>query len=185
MINENERLAVGAILHADDESVDALLVEFARDLRKRGWQVRGIVQIDTPCDEACASQMALVDLDDGNRFVISQNLGSGSVSCNIDPAGVAAAGVALRRALAEGADLVIANRFGGLEARGGGLTAEMLGLMANGLPLLTVVANRFLGDWRRFTGNAATELPPQREALEAWWQCQLEQHPLKVEPIAT
>ena len=85
------------------------------------------------------------------------------------PGGVAAASIALRRALAEGADLGVANRFGGLEARGEGFADEMLALMANGIPLLTVVADKYLDDWLRFTGNAATELPPQREAVEAWF----------------
>lgn len=168
-MNEYERLPVAAIVHTDDDSADGLLVDFARDLLERGWRVQGVVQTDAGCLDGCAPEMILTDLDDGNRFVISQYLGSGSDSCSVDPAGIAAASVALRRGLAERADLVIANRFGKLEMAGGGFTAEMLQLMASGVPFLTVVAHRFLDDWRHFTGNAATELPPQREAVEAWF----------------
>ena len=168
-MNEYEQLHVAAIVHAEDDSADGLLVDFARDLRARGWHVHGVVQTDAGCVDGCAPQMILTDLDDGNQFIISQFLGSGSDSCSVDPAGIAAASGALRRGLAERADLVIANRFGKLEMTGGGFTAEMLALMASGVPFLTVVAHRFLDDWRRFTGNAATELPPRREALEAWF----------------
>lgn len=168
-MDDNERLAVAVIVRTEHDSADEMLADFANNLRGRGWRVQGVVQTNTVNGDDCAREMFLVDLEDGNRFLISQNLGPGSVSCSIDPVGVAAASVALRRGLADGADLVIANRFGGLEATGGGFAAEMLGLMAYGVPLLTVVSQRYLDDWRRFTGDAATELPPQRDALEAWF----------------
>ena len=163
------RPAVAAIVHARRGSADALLAEFARDLRGRGWRVRGVVQEDTVDRMRRARRMVLVDLDQGIRFPISQDLGPGSAACSVDPQGVAAASIALRRIAAEGADLVVANRFGELEAGGGGLAAEMLALMSGGIPLLTVVNERFLEEWRRFTGNAAAELPTRREALEAWF----------------
>ena len=113
--------------------------------------------------------MVLRDLDDSQRFTISQNLGAGSVSCCVDPRGVVAAGIVLRRALAERADLVVVNRFGELEAAGGGFSAEMLALMAEGIPLLTIVADKHLEAWRHFCGGAALLIPPRLEALEAWF----------------
>ncbi len=169
-MDDTERLAAAVIVRAEEhDSADEMLAEFAIYLRGCGWQVQGVVQTNTLGHDDCAREMFLVDLEDGNRFLISQNLGPGSISCSIDPVGVAAASVALRRGLAVGADLVIANRFGGLEACGGGFAAEMLALMADGVPLLTVVSQRHLNDWRRFTGHAATELLPRRDALEAWF----------------
>lgn len=168
-MNVIEQAAVAAIVHRAHRSADGLLAEFARHLRERGWRVRGLVQDNTARSNSCGRQMVLIDLDDDRRFVISQDLGPGSVSCCVDPGEIAAASGALRRGLTEGADLVVANRFGELEAAGGGLAAEMLALMAGGIPLLTVVGDKFLTDWRRFSGNAARELPPQRAALEAWF----------------
>jgi nucleoside-triphosphatase THEP1 len=168
-MNDNERLAVAAIVRDEHDSADELLTDFAYRLRGLGWRVQGVVQTQTARDDHCACEMVLVDLEDGNRFLISQNLGPGSVSCRVDPAGVAAASVSLRRALAEGANLVIVNRFGRLEAGGGGFAAEMLALMANGVPMLTMVSERYLDEWRRFTGHAGSELPAQRQALETWF----------------
>jgi nucleoside-triphosphatase THEP1 len=168
-MNAIEHPAVAAIVHSAHGSADRLLLDFAHHLRERGLRVRGLVQDNVVHDNGCGRQMILVDLEDGKRFLISQDLGPGSVACCVDPGGVAAASVALRRGLTEHADLVIANRFGELEAGNSGLAAEMLALMAGGIPLLTVVSDRYLDDWRRFSGNAATELPPQREALQAWF----------------
>ena len=167
-MNEIELLAAAAIVHAQDAAADVLLAEYVRDLRARGLLVRGVLNDNAPGAEGCARRMRIVDIEDGTGFLISQSLGSGSTSCCVDPAGVAAASVALRRGLDEDTDLVVANRFGKLEAAGGGFAAEMLALMSSGVPLLTVVADRFLEDWRNFTGNAASELPPRREALEQW-----------------
>lgn len=168
-MNDNERPAVAAIVNKAHGAADSVLAEFARHLSERGWRVRGVVQDNTVNDHRGTRQMALVDLHDGTRFVISQDLGPGSVSCSVDPAGIAAASIVLRRSLAEGADLVIANRFGEREAGGSGFATEMLALMSADIPLLTVVGERYLEDWRRFTGNTAKELAPQREALETWF----------------
>ena len=160
---------IAAIVSAEHGTADNLLAEFARHLRRGGWRVRGVIQDHTPAENNAERQKILVDLDGDTRFVISQRLGQGSVACNLDPGGVAAASVVLRRCLTEGADLVIANRFGELEAGGGGFAAEMLALMAKEVPLLTVVADKYLDDWRRFTGGSAAELPARREALEIWF----------------
>ena len=164
---ENTRSA--AVMHGDGVDVDRLLTDFALSLKERGWRVRGLVQSNSECGDGCARSMTLVDVDGNERYAISQNLGPGSVSCCIDAGGVAEACVVLRRALAEGADLVVANRFGGLEAAGGGFAAELLALMAEGVPLLTVVADKHLEAWRHFTGDTSVLLPPRREALEAWF----------------
>lgn len=67
------------------------------------------------------------------------------------------------------ADLAIANRFGPLEAAGEGLAAEMLAVMAEGIPFLTIVADDYLPAWRHFTGGMSIELPADRAALDAWF----------------
>lgn len=158
---------IAAVVHADDGGVDTLLADFAADLRQAGWRVRGLVQ--PPREPGREKQMVLVDLDTRVRYDISQPLGPGACGCSLDPAGVAAASAVLRRALAEGADLVLANRFGTLEAGGNGLAAEMLALMIEPVPLLTVVNRRYLAAWRAFTGGMGVELPPRPEALRAWF----------------
>lgn len=160
----NSRIA--AIVHADRRAADALLADFAAALLRAGREVHGLIQQRPPEGKSCA---ALIDLRDGSRCPLFQNLGSGSASCSVDAGSLAAASVVLRRALEAHAELVIANRFGPLEAAGGGFAAEMLALMADGIPFLTIVADDYLPAWRHFTGDAAIELPAQRAALDAWF----------------
>lgn len=157
---------IAAITYDGHAIADALLADFALGLRRKGWRVRGLVQRDTGGGK---SGMMLVDLENDTCYPLFQALGSASSSCSLDTESIAAASTALRRALDESADLVFANRFGALEASGGGLAAEMLALMAEGVPLMTVVSEDYLLDWRWFTGKAGVELPPARSALEDWF----------------
>ncbi|WP_028105101.1 DUF2478 domain-containing protein [Pseudoduganella violaceinigra] len=158
---------VAAIIHADHSAADKLLVEFAGKLRAVGRRVGGLVQ--QQCDSSGRQGTVLVDLQNGQHFPLLQNLGAGSQSCCLDETGVTSASIALRRALQDGADLAVANRFGTLEASGGGLSAEMLALIAEGVPLLTVVGDKYLQAWRNWTGELGVELPADMGALQKWF----------------
>lgn len=165
--NGQDHIRAAVILYTEHGVVDALYWALAADLRRRGLQVRGLAQ--QGADAGNTSKTALVALDGGECFNLFQNLGTGSASCNVDPSGVAAASVALRRLLHQHTDLAIVNRFGALEAAGGGFAAEMLTIMAAGIPLLTAVTPRHLHDWKRFTGCLCTELVPRLDAVAAWF----------------
>jgi hypothetical protein len=99
-------------------------------------------------------------------------MGSLSKSCRADPQGFARATVVMRRALAEKPDLVVLNRFGRLEAEGGGMSAELLDLMAEGVPVLTAVAPAYRGAWADFSGGAAV-LPADEATVRRWLQAHL------------
>lgn len=160
--------AIAAIVHAHGAAGDsALLAAFADYWLARGLIVRGLVdELADDKDNACGARLR--DLETGSHYVIFQDLGPGSTGCRIDPGGVAAASIALRRAVESGADLVVANRFGKLEAGGGGLADDMLAVMAVGLPFITLVAEPWVADWERFTGGVGQRLAPSRAALDAW-----------------
>ncbi len=158
-------LRVAAIVHSDRGSADVLLAQLAASLRERGRKVSGLLQEKTGNGK---TGTVLVDLEEGTRYPLFQDLGPGSTSCSVDASALSAASAVLRRALGTKPDLVFVNRFGELETKGGGLAAEMLALMAEGVPLIMVVADDNLPAWRRFTEGAGTELPPSLDALEGW-----------------
>lgn len=153
----------------DDAScdVDALLAAMACQQRRDGRRVRGLVMTHPDGQAGCAGAMVLVDLNTLDEYLVSQPLGSASTSCRADPQGFARASEVLRRAAEETPDLVISNRFGGLEAEGRGFRPELIEILARGLPLLTVVATRHLDAWQRFTGGT-TVLPARADAIGAW-----------------
>lgn len=158
---------IAAIVARLPGEADGPVNDFASKLRAQGWRIRGLLQDYRPDCENC--QILLADLDDGTLYPISQDLGPGSVSCGLDPTLIAEAGVVMRRIAHEGADLAIFNRFGGLEAEGGGFADEMLQLMSGEIPVLTIVPDRHLTRWREFTGGLALELPPTQSAMLGWF----------------
>lgn len=155
----NSPLPIAAI---DGDGAAQVLESFVAELLAQGVKVRGLIQRHHP-------DMHLVDVESGQTYVITQDLGTESESCRLDPSGIAEASVVLRKALAERASLVVVNRFGKLEAAGDGLSAEMLAVMAEGVPLLTCLGTDQMESWRDFTGSAGTVLPAELDAIRAWW----------------
>lgn len=157
---------VAAILPGETDGYDDLLLQLAADLRQQGWRVRGLVQRRCPEEGSC--RLALIDLDQGVVHEITQDLGSGASACALDVQVMADLSGILRRIAREGADLVMVNRFGKLESTGEGFAAEMLALMSQGIPVLTVVQAAYQPAWETFTGGLAQTLPAERAAIEGW-----------------
>lgn len=167
----NEALLPFAAVASDGVAdVDGLLAAVVADQRAAGRRVHGLLmRHDGPPagGTACAERMWLVDVALGTEYLVSQPMGRLSKACRADPQGFARATEVLRRALAEAPEIVVVNRFGRLEAEGGGLSAELLALMAEGVPLLTAVAPPYREAWLNFSGGAAL-LPPEPAAVRAW-----------------
>lgn len=167
----HDQLRAAALLDDGSGRAAMVLAGFAAQQRAQGLRVRGLLMTrpGTQADEAatCNTAMVLVDLEHGDEYLVSQALGTLSTSCRADPAGFARASVALRRALDEAPDLLVVNRFGMLEAEGGGFRDEFLEILSRDVPLLTVVHQRHLPAWEHFTGGAAI-LPAHLQALHDW-----------------
>jgi nucleoside-triphosphatase THEP1 len=161
-------IPVAAILDDGAADADALLARVAGGLRAEGRGVRGLLMTYVGERGDCSADMVLVDVDSGATFPVSQPLGAGASACRADPRGFADASRVLREARADAPDLVVCNRFGSMEAGGEGFTAELLALMADGIPVLTVVSPRHLDAWTRFTGGAAVLLPADEAAVRGW-----------------
>jgi hypothetical protein len=153
-LETGDHAVVAAILHDGTTDIDAALAVFVDQQRGTGRRIFGLL-MSSRCHEAgCQASMVLTDIDSGVEYLVSQPLGSGSNACSADPRGFARASAVLRDALDRQPDLVISNRFGSLEAENGGFVAELLALLAQGIPVLTVVSTRHLEAWRRFIGEA-------------------------------
>jgi len=162
-------LKIGVIVRPPDASVPDSMEGFARILQGQGFLVRGLVQRNSASSGDCACTMTLVDLENGQEFRISQNLGSGSTWCRVDTQAVAEASSVLRRAMENEIDLLVVNKFGKLESQGHGMVDEIAAAVSRGIPLLTSVEVPLLDRWREFTGGVAEELTPGCGALMRWW----------------
>lgn len=159
---------LAAILYTPEDPVEDLMLEIAHTLMERGIHLGGVLQHDIGMEIEDPCAMELENLASGERFSLSQELGKGSEACRLDPASLAHAAVAIRRAVDEGAQLICVNKFGAQEALGSGLREEIGLVVAAGIPLLTAVGKRFMPEWQEFSGGYGELLPPEREAVLAW-----------------
>lgn len=161
------QLPAAAIVHHGGGQGDALLKSILAECLQQGWRVRGLVT-EQGKDPQGILPMQLRDLHTAEVFVISQCLGRDSRGCSLDMGGLAEAGKVLRKALEEQPDLVFVNRFGYGEAQGRGLSQEFTQLISAGIPVLTLVSERYLDDWHEFSAGLAQTLPLERKAIEQW-----------------
>ena len=166
-LTRHEGVQAAAILVEAEADVDALLQHLSTRLQRAGWRVQGLLMTWPAGRHGCAGEMVLVDIRTEDTYLVSQSLGAGSRACRADTQGFARASRVLRAALQDPPDLVICNRFGGLESEGGGFAAELLALMAAGVPVLTAVAPRHLEAWQAFTGGAPT-LAADASSVDTW-----------------
>jgi len=162
-------LAIAALVHESAEYADEFLYAFIQDLQAQDKNILGVIQAHPEVSFAYGSQMGIVDLSTGAYLSIAQDLGKHNTSCCLDAEAVSNASTILQAARMQSPDLLIVNRFGKLEAEGDGFADEMLEIMSEGTPMLTVVAERFLPQWREFTGGLATEIAPDSAALHQWY----------------
>lgn len=167
---EPEAPRIAAVIYRSDDDVDSLLADFAAERLRAGDRLGGLVQRNIKDASGRRIDMQVIDLMTGAAIGISQTLGGGAGSCKLDAAGLADSAQAVTRAIAGGVALVVINKFSKQEATGQGLRAEFAETIVAGLPLLTAVPEKCAEAWRDFIGEAGTELPCSRDALDAWWR---------------
>lgn len=163
------QLPIGAIIHDSAETADQTLQPFIQYLQEQGQVVLGVVQAPEEVSFAYRTQMGIINLSNGEFTSIAQDLGEHNTSCCLDSEAVSNASIILKQARALNPDLIVVNRFGKLEAEGEGFADEMLEIMSTGMPMLTVVASRFLEPWRAFSGGLATEIAPDLDQMKNWY----------------
>jgi hypothetical protein len=146
------------------------------------WQpsarLAGVVAEDHGLADRACSAGFLRSLGNSERFPIFQDLGPGSTTCHLAEAGALAAANAVRRDIAAGCDLVLLNKFGKLEAGGGGLRDAFGAAMEAGVPVLTAVSAGFAGAWESFAAPLFVVVPADADRIDAWW------HALRSRPPA-
>ncbi len=146
---------------------DLLLSRFAQYLIASGLRVCGTVQINTERAKSHACDMDIQVLPDGPVLRISQALGAGSRGCRLDPAALETAVHAVSDRL-EGADVLIINKFGKMEAEGRGFRAVMAESVALGIPILTGLNGLNEAAFAQFADGYAQALAPEMGALCHW-----------------
>jgi uncharacterized protein (DUF4213/DUF364 family)/nucleoside-triphosphatase THEP1 len=164
-------IRAGAVLYTAGTAHRSVLSEFAAELKSRGWRLGGVVQKTLYDADGTRRGIDAVEVDTGRRIPISRptkhDLAAGT--CTLDRSALAEATNAVRRAVEEGMDLVVVDKFGEREQEGDGLADEILEAIAEGVPTLVSVPAAALERWIRFTGGMGDLVAPDMEALWRWW----------------
>ncbi|MBB4258157.1 DUF2478 domain-containing protein [Bradyrhizobium sp. CIR3A] len=121
-----------------------LLADFAQDIAQQGVRIGGIVQRHSRRANGTHVMLA-IDVATGQEISISQPLGSGAMSCNLDTNGLAEAAAVVSQALRNKIDLLVI-KFAKQEAAGRGLRAEFVDAITRSVPVLTAVPKKCLAD---------------------------------------
>jgi nucleoside-triphosphatase THEP1 len=159
---------IGVVAHDDGLVRDALLAQCAASLVASGSRLGGVVQSNAPRPGRRRCDMYVKDLLGGEEIKISLDRGDEARGCRLDPDAFARIDGWIERAVREGVDLLIVNKFGKEEASGRGLRAVLAEALIAEAPLLIGVAPANLRHFLTFVGGSAVRLEPDIGAMTAW-----------------
>jgi len=150
-------------------ATDRLLAAIVARLGGEGVRIAGVLRAVAPGAGRGHCDSALRILPDGPVVEITQDLGSGSAACRMDAGALEAAVARATQSLnAEGADIVVLNKFGMSEAEGRGFRTFFADALERGIPVLTGVSDVHRAAFERFAGGISIALPADEEAVLAW-----------------
>lgn len=160
-----------AVYARDRQDRDALPL-FVEELRGQDVRVYGLIQEVLRDGTGKNIGIDMIEIDTGRRIPINrptkENLENHT--CSLNTSALAESTEALRRAVREGADLIVLQKFGEQEQKGQGLNDEILAAIAEEIPLLIAVPEFALELWRERTGDLGDTLRYDLDSFRQWWQ---------------
>lgn len=142
------------------------LWQAVRQLRDRGVSIKGLLnktdaQGGKMRDRVCS-------LTDSREYAIMYDGGCTEDTCKLDPRGLAASSEVIREALQSPPDILVFNKFGHAESEGSGLIDEYAQAVAAGIPVISLLQDKYLPQWREFTDGMGTELENGLQGVLDW-----------------
>lgn len=150
---------IDAVIYSEGRDVDRLLQRVVVLATERGLRSAGFIQIDAPRPGRTRCDMRLHSLLTGEAVAISEDRGPGARGCRLDADELLRATTLARKDLASRPDLLVINKFGKVEAEGGGFRSLIAEAVDFGVPVLIGVPWRNIDPWRSFAGDLAREWP--------------------------
>lgn len=165
---------IAAVAYADGVYPDEAIARAVAPMREAGMSIAGVLQraVDGfpgrhPCD------LLIEDLATGEVVALAEHRGKEARGCRLDVSLLTEVAEAVLNSLhSESPRLLVVNKFGKIEADGGGLRDAIAEALELGIPVLVGVPARNLDRWRAFAGPFAIELAPRAEAIRGWLQAQ-------------
>lgn len=160
--------SLAAIVYANDEYPDEIFKWIVSECRSRGLLLSGVLQhpafdgADKRCD------VLLEDLASGHRTLLFEDRGAGARGCRLDVAALVEASMKIESSLDNDPALLVLNKFGKVEAEGGGMCGLMGKALERGIPTIIGVPARNLDTWRNFSGEFSIELSEDINQIGDW-----------------
>jgi hypothetical protein len=164
---------VAALVFGKPDEPDRLLREFVQELMTHGHRVVGLIQ--TRLGDCGA---AVNVLPTGETIGIAPRLGTLGDLSRPGPCDLGTAAARLDSLIESGADLVVINRFGKLEAEGTGLVDEIARALRLDIPVLVAVPEHRFLEWLCFCHGMGVKLPCRNDSLRNWWNAMIVGEPL-------
>jgi hypothetical protein len=159
---------VGVVCYDSSTAIDEILADAAERLTVRGLLPAGLLQSFGQVLPNGKRSMWLDDITTGERIRLDLPRGAGATTCFLDPDALAHGAYLLQQAVRAGAMLIFANRFGGEEAAGRGMRAEIADAICSAAAVLIPVRHSLLPDLELFLGEAACLVAPTAPDIVAW-----------------
>lgn len=157
-----------AILYNDGAAADLLIAGIGRRLRASGIAVAGLVQHNEYVRDRAKCDMSLEELASGAILQISEYRGEGSRGCRLNLGALYDAAGLLLAAIERRPEVIILNKFGKIEAEGGGLRDALAKTLDYEIPMLVGVPFRNLDPWRAFAGDLSLEAKLGERSIDQW-----------------
>jgi len=157
-----------AVVYGVNDNPDQLLLDFTEDLRRSGVRTAGVVQLDSWTSDDCVVRTVVLSTREVIPVAHERNLAA--TGCSLDCRKLASIAEMIEAAIQQGADLVVINRFGKLEATGKGLIELIQQAADADIPVLIAVPEHRFPGWIKYSAGMSVRLPCRRAALDRWWQ---------------
>jgi nucleoside-triphosphatase THEP1 len=157
---------LAALVYGADQDPDAILRDFADEMKRQGFRVVGLVQAGQCAD----SSLSAVLVHSGEKLLLAQDFDPAAAGCRLDVSRLEGVGARVADALEAGADLLIINRFGKRERDGKGLAYLIERALGADIPVVIAVSQERFAEWIKYAGGMSVKLACERPALETWWR---------------
>lgn len=157
-----------AVVYDDGIAADRFLAEVGYKLRDGGVNVGGVVQRNTFVRNRAKCDMELEELQSGEVFQISEDRGAFAKGCRMDRSVLARIASAMADVVEQCPAILVVNKFGKVEAEGGGLRDIIAQAVQRGIPTIVGVPLRNIDQWRAFAGDFAQELRLEAASNAVW-----------------
>jgi nucleoside-triphosphatase THEP1 len=169
MASDQSIAAFAAAVYKPDTGDRMALYKFVEKQKALNTRIGGVLQEGIFDSQGAMTGLNAIDVSNDHRIPISRPVQNDD-DCGLDVAALAGTTGIISKAISDGVDLVVVEKFGEQEQNGKGLIDEVLQAIVAGIPLLISVPEAALPAWQERTGELGSVLPFTEDAFRQWWQ---------------